>query len=135
MLRAAACYLTGVHPKKTEGADIRAGISMDQIAARHVGAETQLASMELGCDPNYFLGACDAGYSCAYGNTLSWRTETTPLPVGDQPARGVRTDVWRRGGHQRGRPASSHPGGSKHPGLAPRGCRAIGGEPRRRPIA
>ena len=83
--RAAACYLTGVHPKKTEGADIRAGVSMDQIAARHVGSETQLASLELGCDPSYFLGACDAGYSCAYGNTLSWRTETTPLPVEINP--------------------------------------------------
>ena len=83
--RAAACYLTGVHPKKTEGADIRAGVSMDQIAAQHVGSETQLASLELGCDPNYFLGACDAGYSCAYGNTLSWRTETTPLPVEINP--------------------------------------------------
>ena len=83
--RAAACYLTGVHPKKTEGADIRAGVSMDQIAAQHVGAQTQLASLELGCDPSYFLGACDAGYSCAYGNTLSWRTETTPLPVEINP--------------------------------------------------
>ena len=83
--RAAASYLTGVHPKKTEGADIRAGVSMDQIAAQHVGAETQLASLELGCDPSYFLGACDAGYSCAYGNTLSWRTETTPLPVEINP--------------------------------------------------
>ena len=83
--RAAACYLTGVHPKKTEGADIRAGVSMDQIAAQHVGSETQLASLELGCDPSYFLGACDAGYSCAYGNTLSWRTETTPLPVEINP--------------------------------------------------
>ena len=83
--RAAACYLTGVHPKKTEGADIRAGVSTDQIAAQHVGSETQLASLELGCDPSYFLGACDAGYSCAYGNTLSWRTETTPLPVEINP--------------------------------------------------
>jgi hypothetical protein len=83
--RAAACFLTGVHPKKTEGADIRAGVSMDQIAARHVGADTQFASLELGCDPNYLLGACDAGYSCAYGNTLSWRTETTPLPVEINP--------------------------------------------------
>ena len=83
--RAAACFLTGVHPKKTEGADIRAGLSMDQIAAEHVGSETQLASLELGCDPSYFLGACDAGYSCAYGNTLSWRTETTPLPVEINP--------------------------------------------------
>jgi hypothetical protein len=83
--RAAACFLTGVHPKKTEGADIRAGISMDQIAAREAGRQTQLASLELGCDPNYFLGACDAGYSCAYGNTLSWRTPTTPLPVEIEP--------------------------------------------------
>ena len=83
--RAAACFLTGVHPKKTEGADIQAGISMDQIAAREVGRQTQLASLELGCDPNYFLGACDAGYSCAYGNTLSWRTTTTPLPVEIEP--------------------------------------------------
>src|SRR5918993_5332941 len=83
--RAAACFLTGVHPKKTEGADIRAGISMDQIAARQIGRDTQLASLELGCDPNYFLGACDAGYSCAYGNTLSWRTPTTPLPVEIEP--------------------------------------------------
>jgi hypothetical protein len=83
--RAGACYLTGVHPRKTEGADIRAGISADQVVARHVGQETQLASLELGCDPNYFLGACDAGYSCAYGNTLSWRDETTPLPVEVNP--------------------------------------------------
>ncbi len=83
--RAAACYLTGIHPKKTEGADIRAGVSMDQIAAQRLGGETQLASLELGCDPNHFLGACDAGYSCAYGNTLSWRTETTPLPVEINP--------------------------------------------------
>jgi len=83
--RAAACFLTGVHPKKTEGADIQAGISMDQIAANQVGRHTQLASLELGCDPNYFLGACDAGYSCAYGNTLSWRSPTTPLPVEIEP--------------------------------------------------
>ena len=55
------------------------------VPARHVGAKTQLASLELGCDPNYFLGACDAGYSCAYGNTLSWRNETTPLPVETNP--------------------------------------------------
>ena len=83
--RAAACFLTGVHPRKTEGADIRAGVSMDQIAAREIGNHTALASLELGCDPNYFLGACDAGYSCAYGNTLSWRTATTPLPVEIEP--------------------------------------------------
>ena len=83
--RAAACYLTGAHPKKTEGADIRAGVSMDQIAARRLESETPLASLELGCDPGDLLGACDAGYSCAYGNTLSWRNATTPLPVETDP--------------------------------------------------
>ena len=84
-VRAAATYLTGVHPKKTEGPDIRAGISMDQIAARTLGEGTQLQSLELCLDSNELIGACEAGYSCAYANTLSWRNETTPLPMENQP--------------------------------------------------
>ena len=83
--RASATFLTGVHVKKTEGADIRAGVSMDQIAARTLGAETQLASLELGVDSVETLGACDAGYSCAYTNTIAWRTATTPLPMENDP--------------------------------------------------
>ena len=83
--RASATFLTGVHVKKTEGADIRAGVSMDQIAARELGAETQLASLELGVDSVETLGACDAGYSCAYTNTIAWRTATTPLPMENDP--------------------------------------------------
>ena len=83
--RASATFLTGVHVKKTEGPDIRAGISMDQIAARQLGAETQLASLELGVDSVETLGACDAGYSCAYTNTIAWRTATTPLPMENDP--------------------------------------------------
>ncbi len=83
--RASATFLTGVHVKKTEGADIRAGISIDQIAARQLGAETQLASLELGVDSVETLGACDAGYSCAYTNTIAWRTATTPLPMENDP--------------------------------------------------
>ena len=83
--RASATFLTGVHVKKTEGLDIRAGISMDQIAAQHLGAETQLASLELGVDSVETLGACDAGYSCAYTNTIAWRTATTPLPMENDP--------------------------------------------------
>ncbi len=83
--RASATFLTGVHVKKTEGLDIRAGISMDQIAARTLGAETQLASLELGVDSVETLGACDAGYSCAYTNTIAWRTATTPLPMENDP--------------------------------------------------
>ena len=74
-----------MHVKKTEGLDIRAGISMDQIAAQHLGAETQLASLELGVDSVETLGACDAGYSCAYTNTIAWRTATTPLPMENDP--------------------------------------------------
>ena len=84
-VRAAATFLTGVHPKKTEGPDIRAGVSMDQIAARELGKNTQLASLELCLDSNELIGACEAGYSCAYANTLSWRNPTTPLPMENQP--------------------------------------------------
>ena len=84
-VRAAAAFLTGVHPKKTEGPDIRGGTSMDQIAAAQIGQDTQLTSLELSLDPNELLGACEAGWSCAYANTLSWRNPTTPLPMENQP--------------------------------------------------
>jgi hypothetical protein len=84
-VRAASTFLTGVHPKKTEGPDIRAGVSMDQIAARELGKDTQLTSLELCLDGNELMGACEAGYSCAYANTLSWRNPTTPLPMENQP--------------------------------------------------
>ncbi|HEV8613723.1 MAG TPA: DUF1552 domain-containing protein [Gemmatimonadales bacterium] len=83
--RAGATYLTGVHPRKTEGADVQAGISMDQIAAKELGKHTQLASLELGVDTPELLGQCEAGYTCAYMNTICWRTPTTPMPVEDRP--------------------------------------------------
>lgn len=79
--RASSTFLTGVHPKKTEGADIQAGISMDQIAARELGKQTQLASLEMTLEYTEMLGACDAGYSCAYSNTIAWRSPSTPLPM------------------------------------------------------
>jgi hypothetical protein len=78
--RASATYLTGVHPKKTDGAGICAGISIDQVAASHVAAATKLPSLELACEDGRLVGNCDSGYSCAYNNTLSWRTPSTPLP-------------------------------------------------------
>jgi hypothetical protein len=78
--RASATYLTGVHPKKTDGAGICAGTSVDQVAASHVGGSTRLPSIELACEDGRLVGNCDSGYSCAYSNTLSWRTPTTPLP-------------------------------------------------------
>ena len=83
--RASATFLSGVHPKKTEGAGIQAGITVDQFAAKELGKETQLMSLELALDSTEVVGSCDGGYSCAYTNTLSWRTPTTPLPMSNQP--------------------------------------------------
>ena len=78
--RAAASFLTGVHPKKTAGADISSGVSVDQIAAQKIGAATRFASLELGCEDGRLVGNCDSGYSCAYSNSISWRTTSTPMP-------------------------------------------------------
>lgn len=83
--RASATWLTGVHPKRTEGADVRAGTTADQIAAKELGQYTQLASLELGMDANYLVGNCENGYSCVYMNTFSWRTPTTPNPTENNP--------------------------------------------------
>jgi len=85
--REGATWLTGVHPKKTEGTGIRAGISADQIAAKELGKYTQLASLELGLEGPSLAGGCDSGYSCAYTNTVCWRSETTPMPVEVNPRR------------------------------------------------
>lgn len=78
--RAASSFLTGMHPRKTAGADIKIGISVDQAAAQAVGSATRFASMELGLEDGRLVGSCDSGYSCAYSNNLSWRTENSPLP-------------------------------------------------------
>jgi len=83
--RAGASYLTGVHCKKTTGADIHAGVSADQIAAGVVGAKTRLASLELGCEDSRTVGNCDSGFSCAYTNSISWRTPTMPMPPETNP--------------------------------------------------
>jgi Protein of unknown function (DUF1552) len=78
-------YLTGIHVKKTEGADITSGISMDQLVAKEFGDKTQIPSLELGLEPPSLVGSCDSGYSCAYTNTLSWSSPSTPLPVTINP--------------------------------------------------
>ena len=83
--RAGATFLTGMHCKKTSGADIQAGISADQIAAQHTGKQTRFASLELGCEDSRIVGACDSGYSCAYQNSVAWRTPTSPLPPESNP--------------------------------------------------
>ena len=78
-------FMCGVHAKPTQGVDFEAGISIDQIAANHVGRETQLPSLQLSLDSMEFAGTCDSGYSCVYTNTLSWRGPTTPLPMENNP--------------------------------------------------
>ena len=78
--RAAATFLTGVHPRKTAGADISLDTSVDQVAARAIGHKTQFPSLELGLEGGRQAGNCDSGYSCAYSNNLSWRSATTPNP-------------------------------------------------------
>jgi len=83
--RAAATFLTGVHPRKTAGADIRAGVSVDQVAAQHIGQATKFASLEFGLEDGRLTGTCDSGYSCAYSNTISWRTPTSPMPMEVNP--------------------------------------------------
>jgi hypothetical protein len=83
--RAAASYLTGVHPRKTAGADIQNGISVDQVAAQQIGSATRFASLELGCDDSRTVGNCDSGYSCAYTNSLAWRGPSTPMPPETNP--------------------------------------------------
>jgi len=78
--RAGASFLTGVHCKKTAGADIHGGVSADQIAARAFESQTRFASLEFGCEDSRTVGNCDSGYSCAYTNSISWRGSTTPVP-------------------------------------------------------
>jgi hypothetical protein len=83
--RATTTWLSGVHPRRTEGADVRNGTTADQLAARELGKHTQLASLELALEANHLVGNCDIGYSCVYINTISWRTPTTPLPMENNP--------------------------------------------------
>jgi len=83
--RACTAWLTGTHAKMTSGADLRAGISVDQIAAKEFGKHTQLASLEIGLEASEVVGACESAYGCAYYNTISWRNETTPLPMENRP--------------------------------------------------
>ena len=84
--RAAAAWLTGVHPKKTEGADVQCGPSLDQVAARELGHRTVLPSLELALERSEsVVGSCDAGYSCVYQNTFSWKDEMTPVPMEVHP--------------------------------------------------
>ena len=78
-------FLTGVPGRMTDGTGIRSGTSIDQLLGQQLGQHTQLATLELGLDSRDFAGSCDAGYACAYTNTISWRNPTTPLPMENNP--------------------------------------------------
>ena len=77
--RSASVFLTGAQPRKTNGSDIRSGVSVDQVAAKYAGKNTRFASLELGCEPGRSAGNCDSGYSCAYSSNVSWSSESTPV--------------------------------------------------------
>lgn len=84
--RSVAAFLTGAHPRKTHGSEIRNGISVDQVAAERIGHQTRLKSLELGTEDSALGGNCDTGYSCLYTSNISWRTETSPLGKEVDPA-------------------------------------------------
>ncbi|HYL36032.1 MAG TPA: DUF1552 domain-containing protein [Bryobacteraceae bacterium] len=83
--RASTRFLTAVPPKRSDTSAVEAAISIDQLAARMLGSETQLASLEVAIEGRDLAGSCDIGFSCAYTNTISWRGPTTPLPMENDP--------------------------------------------------
>ena len=83
--RSSAAFLTASHPKKTGGSDIQCAISVDQVIAQKIGQETLLPSLELGGEGGKLAGVCDSGYSCAYVNSISWRSATQPLAKETNP--------------------------------------------------
>ena len=101
--RAMAAFLTGVHPHKTDGADIRAGTSVDQIAAQRIGELTRLRSLEIGGEAGSMAGNCDSGYSCVYSSTVSWKSSTQPLPKEINPKLVFERLFGQPGGPERAR--------------------------------
>jgi hypothetical protein len=83
--RAAAAFLTCAHAKKTDGADMELGTSLDQIIAKEFAKDTQLPSLELTLGSNVQVGGCDPGYACPYSRTIAWRTPTNPLQMESDP--------------------------------------------------
>src|SRR5215475_1437298 len=83
---AASGWLSGAVPKHTEGQDYRIGTTIDQVLAGHLGQSSQFPSVEFATeDYTGYVGGCTPGYSCAYQNTISWATPTTPLPMEINP--------------------------------------------------
>lgn len=83
--RSGVAFMSAVHAKQTEGADLRAGATIDQIAAQELCKDSKLPSLELALDRIDVVGACEHRYACAYVNSISWRTPTMPLPMETNP--------------------------------------------------
>ena len=92
--RALSAFLTGAQPRKTDGTDIRAGVSVDQVAASRVGDRTRLPSLEIGTEAGSMAGNCDSGYSCVYSSTMAWRSATQPLPKEVKPKDTPVNNLW-----------------------------------------
>jgi uncharacterized protein DUF1552 len=95
--RVGTSWISGVRPKKTEGADIQAGTSFDQMAAEVIGKDTPLNSLQIALDYDFVVGSCENGYSCVYQRTFSWKTPTTPMPMESNP-RAVFERLFGEGG-------------------------------------
>ena len=83
--KASGSFLSSAPPKYTAGADVHAGTTFDQVAAKQWTAETRVPSLQLGCEDSRMVGNCDTGSSCAYTNSLSWKDPDTPLAVDTNP--------------------------------------------------
>jgi hypothetical protein len=99
--RCASSFLTGAQPRKTSGADISVGVSVDQAAAAHIGKLTKLPSLELGIERGRNAGNCDSGYSCAYSSNISWKTPSTPMAKEINPGLAFERLFGSRDGEQR----------------------------------
>jgi hypothetical protein len=109
--RAMSAFLTGAQPKKTAGANIKVGVSVDQHVAQKVGKQTKFASLEIGCEGGRQAGNCDSGYSCAYSSTIAWRTESSPVAKETNPrlvferlfgnGKGMDAKAYRESGYKR----------------------------------
>ena len=94
--RSAAVFLTQSHPHQTQGSDLQAGTSLDQIYAQKFGQDTPIPSMQLCIENVDQAGGCFYGYSCAYTDSISWASPNEPLPMIRDPRAGVRSVVRRR---------------------------------------
>ena len=100
-----ASFLSAAPAKHTESSDYYCGTTIDQIAAKEMGRDTQLASLQLAMDLNPLAGVCNNGYACVYQNCLSWSSPTTPLPSEAHP-RVVFERLFGEGGNAAARRAA-----------------------------